>query len=912
MESFKMCDAQTTPKAYEKLSEIMQAAYNSADREWMTKHTGELTDIESLQTFPAYEKAAEYIHQLLLDNGFDSELLTFPADGKTAYQDKCMPLAWDATVGRLTVKSSSVAFDNPVIADYERLPIHLVKHSVATPEGGIVAKVVTETQMLAGEDCTGAMVLLEPESRATSATIAPLLDLGAIGFISEYLLNPMDKPDDVYWANAATDVGGWNVTALDRDFIGFSVSPRNGRKLRQAAALGGVTVLVESDGHRYEGKLPAVTALIPGRQKRELWMLAHTCEPFSVDDCLGVIGTIGVVKKIQELLHKGVLPPLEFSIRMVFAMEVHGFAAVAEHFGGCLRDRVLGGINMDMMFGGKFNQIQIFYAPLSVPFYGNFIMKMAAEVYNKEFGFPKAVDMYLSYHDDMYLSDSSVGVPTIWALGEHVDEKGRVDFHHNSSWNKDYLDEENYARAIGFYTAWTGCVAAMNEEWIPDFAAVSAQMAQKYLDEEAKRETVVGTPKGKVDYLTGAMRAALNSFKLAADIAEIDKIAGTLMVPNVQEEGESNLPWLDYAEKVIPVRLQVGFPFDLTRVPLKFRKSLPDGVIYGPLSFILSAMDGKKNLKQAICEASWERRVNMTDEDVKKYVDSVMYLADWGYLSVDNPLSVNKAMIVEALKKLGIQEGDVLLVHSGLSYLGHIEGGADTVLDALTEAVGSEGTILLPAFTRPYIGFEGYVNRSRVYRPFAPEFFDRINTGAVPRALLYRPGSKRSAHATHSWCGVGKMADYCLSAHGLLDGPVSENSPLAKAWELGGKVLFFGNDIHSNTFLHYLEDKTNAPYLANATVKIKDADGTLHTEVIRNHLPGDRSFYGYTPREGKFYRNALKKGLEIKVEELGMGRLQLMDLKQLHDIGMELFKEDPLATLCDNPDCKFCGKYTKL
>lgn len=911
MKTFSEHDMQSAKKAYEKISEIMHAAYDTADREWIIKHTCELADIEAKQTFPAYERAAEYINELMLSNGLDSEILNFPADGVTAYQDKCMPLAWDASVGRLTVISSSVEFDDPVIADFEKLPIHLVKGSVATPEGGIVARVVTEAQMLAGEDCTGAMVLLEPETRATAGPIRMALDLGAIGFISEYLLNPMDKPDDVYWANAATDAGGWNVTCDDRDFIGFSISPRNGRKLRHAVTFGGARVRVESDARRYVGTLPAVTALIPGKQKRELWILAHTYEPFTVDDSIGVVGSIAAIKKIQELIEAGKLPPLEFSIRLVYAMEVHGFSAVAHHFGGCLRDKVLGGLNADMFFGGKFNQIQIFYAPLAVPFYGNFLMKMTAEVFNKEFSYPEAIDMYLSHHDDMLLGDSSVGVPTIWALGEHVDEKGRVDFHHNSSWNNDYLDEENCARALGFYTAWIGCVAAMSEELIPDFATASAILAQKYIDEEAERDTVIGTAEDKMRYIAGRMRAAVLNFNLATEVARVSSLADALHIPSFKKETGEQFAWLDYAEKLVPTRVGAGLPFDKCRIPRKYRRPLPDGVIYGPMSLILSAMDGKKTLRQAICEAAWERRVNMTDAAVKKYVNAVTYLADWGYLKLENPLTITKDMFVESLKKIGIKKGDVLLVHSGLSYMGHITGGAETVLDALIEAVGDEGTILLPAFTRPYIGFEGYVNRAREYRPFAPEFSDNINTGAIPKALLHREGTKRSAHATHSWCGVGKMADYCLSEQGCLDGPTSKGSPLEKAWELGGKVLFIGSDIHSNTFLHYLEDKAGAPYLGSATIKIKDADGNLRTATITNHLPGHRSFYGYTPREGKFYKEAFAKGLEVKVEALGMGRLQLMDLRQLHDIGMEMFSEDPLATLCDSPDCKFCQKYRK-
>lgn len=896
-------------EAYKEITRIMHAGYEMADRNWLMQETSALTDLEALQTYPAQERAARYVHQLLLDNGFDAELLTFPADGKTTYLDMCMPLAWDASVGRLTVKNGAELFDDPVIADFEKLPIHLVKHSVATPEGGVEVKVVTEAQMMAGEDCTGAMVLLEPNTRATSPVINQVLELGAMGFICEYLLNPMDKPDDVYWANAATDRKGWHVTAGGRDFIGFQISPRNGRKLRQAAVYGNASVLVESDGRRYEGELQAVTALIPGKQKKELWMLAHTCEPFAVDDCLGVIGGIGVVKTMGKMIEEGILPPLEFSIRLVFAMEVYGFAAVADRFGGNLSNRAFGGINMDMLFGGKFNTVQVFYAPLGVPFYGNFILKMVSDIYNQEFQYPPVTDMYLSHHDDMFLGDSTTGVPTVWPCGGEVDGKNRVTHHHNSSWDQSYLDDENYARAIGYFTAWAAGVACMNAQWIPAFAAASAQLAQGFLNHEATLDTPIGAPQDRMVYLTDAMRRALRNFKLAAPVPEVDALADGLVIPVAKETKQKDMPWLDYADKLIPTRLTTGLPFDEVRVPHGQKKELPAGVIYSPFSIALSNMDGKKTLKQVICEASWERHTAMTNHTVRDFVTAALFLGDWGYLAIDNPMRVTKPMILEALKNVGVQKGDVLLVHSGLSYLGHVVGGAETLLDALTEAVGEEGTILLPVFTRPYIAFEGSINKSSIFRPACEEFHDRIFTGAVPKALLHRTGVKRSAHATHAWCGVGKMAEYCLSAQTQLEPPASENSPMAKALELGGKALFVGVDIHSNTFLHYLEDKADAPYLGNAVVKVKDAKGNLHTEVIHKHLPGHRSFYGYTPKEGKFYINALKKGLQIAEEPLGCGRVQMMDLKQLDAIGMEMFREDPLATLCDDPACVFCKKF---
>lgn len=58
---------------------------------------------------------------------------------------------------------------------------------------------------------------------------------------------------------------------------------------------------------------------------------------------------------------------------------------------------------------------------------------------------------------------------------------------------------------------------------------------------------------------------------------------------------------------------------------------------------------------------------------------------------------MNKAQLVEELKRVGLQEGMVLEVHSSLSSFGYIEGGAETVIEALIECVGETGSIFMPA-----------------------------------------------------------------------------------------------------------------------------------------------------------------------------------------------------------------------
>ena len=54
--------------------------------------------------------------------------------------------------------------------------------------------------------------------------------------------------------------------------------------------------------------------------------------------------------------------------------------------------------------------------------------------------------------------------------------------------------------------------------------------------------------------------------------------------------------------------------------------------------------------------------------------------------------------IVRGVRQLGVKDGDLLQVHSSLSSFGYVEGGADAVVGALLEAVGSGGTVMVPTF----------------------------------------------------------------------------------------------------------------------------------------------------------------------------------------------------------------------
>jgi aminoglycoside 3-N-acetyltransferase len=154
----------------------------------------------------------------------------------------------------------------------------------------------------------------------------------------------------------------------------------------------------------------------------------------------------------------------------------------------------------------------------------------------------------------------------------------------------------------------------------------------------------------------------------------------------------------------------------------------------------------------------------------------------------DGKVRVTRADIVAGVRALGLPEGALVQVHSSLSQLGCVEGGAEAVVDALLEAVGPGGTVMVPTFNH---------GKADIYDPHTTPSI----SGAVTEALRRRPDARRSIHPTHPYAAIGPDAEQLVEGHLEVE-TFDPMSPLGKLAAGGGFVLLLGVGMRANTAAH--------------------------------------------------------------------------------------------------------------
>ena len=178
---------------------------------------------------------------------------------------------------------------------------------------------------------------------------------------------------------------------------------------------------------------------------------------------------------------------------------------------------------------------------------------------------------------------------------------------------------------------------------------------------------------------------------------------------------------------------------------------------------------------------------------------------------------VARSSLARDLASLGLKTGDLIMLHASVRAIGWVVGGPDTVIRAILDVIGPEGTLMM------YVGWEeaSYLTialeegRGEAYLAECPAFDPERSRANRKWSILteYRrtwPGARRSDHPEASVAAVGAKAAWLTENHPL-HYPYGPGSPLAKLCDAGGKVLLLGSPLNAVTVLHYAETIAQIP-----------------------------------------------------------------------------------------------------
>ena len=153
-------------------------------------------------------------------------------------------------------------------------------------------------------------------------------------------------------------------------------------------------------------------------------------------------------------------------------------------------------------------------------------------------------------------------------------------------------------------------------------------------------------------------------------------------------------------------------------------------------------------------------------------------------------MTATQVSLCADLCRLGVEPGDIFFIHSSFKSLGPVDGGAETVVRALEDAVGSAGLILMPSFQ--------LVPSERDQRAGGWDLAPTPSTvGWLTEYFRRMPDTVRSDHYSHSVAARGGRAAWGKT-YGF-------HSPMYRAYVAAGKLLMLGVDYETSTYVHLVE-----------------------------------------------------------------------------------------------------------
>ena len=258
--------------------------------------------------------------------------------------------------------------------------------------------------------------------------------------------------------------------------------------------------------------------------------------------------------------------------------------------------------------------------------------------------------------------------------------------------------------------------------------------------------------------------------------------------------------------------------------------------------------------------------------------------------------STTYKQITKAIQELGL-ENSVICMHSSLKSFGHLEGGADTLIQGFLD-LGC--TIVVPTFTydcRVPAPVEKRILRNGCVYPYDPEHveaFDRDSVmvssdmGTIPARILGRKERVRGIHPMNSFAAIGPLAEVLIAKQTHLNvyGPLKMMYEIAESY-----VGLIGVDLTSTTAIHYAEEKAGRNLFRQWAL---EKDGTQREIAVGSCSDGFTVFDPYV------------KEMERSIR-VGESKWRLFPFQPFIDVITEAIVKSPEITHCSNADCIRCN-----
>jgi aminoglycoside 3-N-acetyltransferase len=241
---------------------------------------------------------------------------------------------------------------------------------------------------------------------------------------------------------------------------------------------------------------------------------------------------------------------------------------------------------------------------------------------------------------------------------------------------------------------------------------------------------------------------------------------------------------------------------------------------------------------------------------------------------------LTKNELVENFQTAGLQAGDTLLVHSSYKSLGGVEGGPKTVIDALLEVLGVEGTLIMPTFNFDFCMGEPWDVRN------TPS-----HMGAMTNMVREHPDAKRVFHPIYSFAILGKHAEFLTQER--YKSSYGPNSLFAKLRQLDGKIMVIGlRYTDSMTFFHHVEEMEGVDYryMKEFSGMVTDEDGNTYKDTFTMLVRDlDKGVITEVDPMGELMEEA---GV-ITVNRIGEAKVSLMKANEVYEFTAREMRRDP-------------------